>query len=338
MKLSLTLLIALFFVSSISAQWKNQSDRSEWNKEVEKKWSQKNTPEFNGAPYINDLITLDTYIDPFSQDMAEGRYGTKFYFKYYSFKLPAEFKKGDHLHLRITEVINPLDFYLSRLNLTYNNHSIFESGGMFRIDAFYKGRPVLLDGPGIEVQFPVNNPVNEYNLYSYQNNLWTKKQDSKDIKTSADTTESVSENLEFSTSAINKFVSGIKGFLWWNFDVPRNDMTCITGRVKPSNVKYSITVVGISKLGATTGYSDTEEFKINYLQDVTVKVIIETNNDMLGASNNILTNTVDSYFYSDENKKGKCQNIGEINIEKVSPELKKDRGQLLKYLGLNDIR
>ncbi|MCW7480548.1 hypothetical protein [Leptospira kanakyensis] len=337
MKLIFTLFMALFFVSSISAQWKDPSERLEWNKEVEKKWSQKNTPDANGNLSVDHLITLDTYIDPYSQNMAEGRYGTKFNFKYYSFKLPTEFKRGDTLLLRITEVINPLDFYLSRLDLTYNESSIFESGGMFRMDAFYKGQPVPFDGPGIEVQFPVQNPTNVYNLYSYQNNLWEKKQDSKDIQTSANTTESTSDNFEFNLSSIDKIVSGIKGFVWWNFDLPRKNITCLTGRIKSSNTNNSVTVVGISKLGVTTKQFYTDEFKINYLQDVMVKVIVDGGDGTLGASNFIQTNKVDSYFYSDENKKGKCQNIGEIHTKKVSPELKNNRGELLKYLGLNDV-
>lgn len=285
-------------------------------------------------------------INPFRENTITGKYGTKITFPAGAIVTPNKFKKGNILTVELVEVLNDMDFITTGIGLDYSSPKgtphIFESGGMFRISASFLDKPLnIKKGMKLKVQFRVvrNQPgMNVYKLDEFRG--WMEK---GTVETdSSSNQESKSADASFSNGEgglLYSVFSGIDGFGWWNFDKPNPDITCLQGSIDlktDPHPPYFITVVGIDVKGAYSISSDKLSFKINSLQKKQVKLIVMDSRGNFGVSSVLETGDFFAHLNGSNNAKLKCKDAGTVELNKTSPDLRKDRSKLLNFLGLYD--
>ncbi|MCB1141661.1 MAG: hypothetical protein H7A24_13195 [Leptospiraceae bacterium] len=278
-------------------------------------------------------LAQEFQILPQAENTITGKYGTEITIPANAISLPGNFRKGDIIILELIEVINPLDFITSGVDLTYTdargkNH-IFESGGMFKINASYYSRPLRVKkGAQLQVKMPIlrSNPGNMkvFRLDPIRD-AWSSLGDEAPVPPGGD------PEIPF------RYFSGIPDFEWHNFDYPNPNTGCITGEIEPviKNPPYTVIVTGMDFRGATVRNFNTGEFAINTLKDKNVKIIVMDDKGNLGKTDEIKVSTKE-FFLTKLTQKSECMNIGTIKIEKIPPSIRQNRGEFLKYIGLKD--
>lgn len=279
-------------------------------------------------------------INPTMENVIRGKAGTKITIPANSISLPSGYKRGDILTFELIEIYNDLDFITSSISLFYYdpNPNIFESGGMFRLTATYYDKPLNLKrGVNLKVEMPgIISTDRKMKMYKFDEREGWKDKGSMSISQKPIASEGNDSPSEGGEERSFLF-KAMDDFKWWNCDYPNPDTTCIEGKVTPveANPPYSITAIGIDYKNATTKYAEGNKFQMNLIKGKKVKLIAMDGKGNIGLSPE-LAPTGSSVFLKPGDK-GKCMEVGTIEIKKISRDILKDRKKLLNHLGLVDI-
>lgn len=238
------------------------------------------------------------------------------------------------VRLTVTEVIDPLDFVGAGVDLTYVNDAgkleFFQSAGMFRVDAESTSgqRLQLAGGKKIGVQFPNIEPGDAFWVYRHN------------------------KDRQWKLHGHNQQFQGEGGFrvgtrvyqidalnTWYNFDKPVPEATCAKGSVKRKDGRpvtaFAIYSVGISYKGAFARHvRDVSSFKVNVHKSADARFLVIDNTGAVGITAVMRTSDKTGFDQSDERPKNFCQNIGEIEIAPVPPDILSHKTKFSNYLGL----
>ncbi|MFO1527014.1 MAG: hypothetical protein U1F16_13700 [Turneriella sp.] len=234
--------------------------------------------------------------------------------------------------LRVREVIDPLDFVGSGVDLTYFNdkgqREFFQSAGMFRVDAATGDQQVeLAPGKKIGIEFPNIVPGDEFWVYRHDTNLQWKR-------------HGHNQSLEGGTFTVGTRRYQIDALnTWWNFDKPLPEIACAEGRIKwdKDTVKKSFIVysVGISYKGAFGRHlDDADSFRINVHKGALARFLVLHNSGRVGITPVVSVWNKTGYDKADNAAANPCQNVGVISVVPVDETIASDKKRLSEFLGL----
>ncbi|MFZ5630197.1 MAG: hypothetical protein ACOY5B_13785 [Spirochaetota bacterium] len=239
------------------------------------------------------------------------------------------------VRLKVTEVIDPLDFVGAGVDLTFTNDrgklEFFQSAGMFKIDAeTVSGQRVqMAAGKKIEVQFPNIEPGDDFWVYRH------------------------SKDKQWKLHGHNQAFQGEGGFrvgtrvyqidalnTWWNFDKPVPEATCAKGSVRRKDgapvAAFAVYSVGVSYKGAFARYvNKSSAFKVNVHKSSDARFIVFDNKGDVGISPVVRTSDKSGFDQYEEGPKNFCQDIGTIEIAPIDPAILADKKRLSEFLGLS---
>jgi hypothetical protein len=281
-------------------------------------------------------------INPAMENIIKGKAGTKITIPANSISLPSGYKRGDILTFELIEIYNDLDFITSSIGLFYfdPNPNIFESAGMFKLSATYYDRPLHLKrGVKLKVEIPHIIQTNrKMKMYKFdEREGWTDKGNLSSFERTKSIEESSDGPKSFQDEGRSFLFNAMDDFKWWNSDYPNPDTTCIEGKVliTEANPPYSVTSVGIDYKNASTRYADGTKFQMNVIKGKKVKLIAMDARGNIGLLKEINAGSLATFLK--EGDKGKCTDVGAIEIKTISRDILRDRKKLLNHLGLVDI-
>lgn len=136
---------------------------------------------------------------------------------------------------------------------------------------------------------------------------------------------------------------------WWNFDVPNEKFTCITGRLDaPAGRPLLVMAAGITYFGVSKDYTGAGRiFRVNVLKNSDVKLVaVEQNRDQTAAARKtVLLGHLDPVRSSSEtaftkaagaekSSSGKCSDAGTIILKETGRNVLSDRKRLLEHINM----
>lgn len=305
-------------------------------------------------------------IDPGQKNILRAEKGSYFTIESDSFTLPDGFGPGEKIDIHIVEVTRSLEFGAVPVSLEFNHKgkdTLFESAGMFFINATYKDAPLMLKkDKKIEVKFRTKIQGSEFYVYAHDaakgwvrhghnreihdfpgliaQAAGTEARDSQPIVVGGDERAPRGRRRPISPAkpAVAAPAAAAQGALyrvykidrltWWNFDYPKPNLTCLKGKITGSDSEYySVTVFSKSELGAYT-LSLEKDFRISFYRNTIARVVVI---DEKG-------NVAKTPFFETSDEIGhhklpdsKCEDVGPLKIEKIPEEISKDDAKLRKY-------
>lgn len=238
------------------------------------------------------------------------------------------------VRLKVTEVLDPLDFVGAGVDLTFTNDrgklEFFQSAGMFKVDAeTVSGQRVqMAAGKKIEAQFPNIEPGDDFWVYRHN------------------------KDRQWKLHGHNQSFQGEGGFrvgtrvyqidalnTWFNFDKPVPEATCAKGSVKRKDGKpvaaFAIYSVGVSYKGAFARHvSNTSSFKVNVHKSADARFLVFDNTGAVGITPVIPTSDKTGFDQAEEGAKNFCQDIGIIEVAPIDAAILADKKRLSDFLGL----
>ncbi len=238
------------------------------------------------------------------------------------------------VRLRITEVIDPLDFVGAGVDLTYMNDlgklEFFQSAGMFKVDAeTVTGQRVqLAAGKKIRVEFPNIQPGDEFWVYRHNKDKQWKLHGHN---------QSFNNEGGFRVGTRVYQIDALN--TWYNFDKPLPEATCVKGSVKRKDGKpvsaFAVYSVGISYKGAFSRHVNGESaFKVNVHKAADARFLVFDNSGAVGITPVMRTSDKTGFDQAEEGPKNFCQNIGVIELAPVPADILSHKTKLSNFLGL----
>jgi hypothetical protein len=293
-------------------------------------------------------------IDPRKENILTGDKGTRLVIPPGAFDLDYDdLGKNIKINIRLTEYITSFDLSTSGISMTYFNkendeEELFESAGMFHIAADYKNEELkLLEKKKIKVQFPNIVPGEKFNVYKInKSGQWEyngHNQESESTKMSSGIFYALREGRTSNTVYLSVRIYHIDELTYWNFDYPRKDSAWIKGEIgveieDKSKLNYQFFIIGISKKGYWTKWSQKKDFSACYYQNTDVKILIITSDGQIGISEKFNTGERYGHFKNPEGPHNYAKKIKPIKVKKIKKKLLKNRKAFLKYLKLKDKR
>lgn len=238
------------------------------------------------------------------------------------------------VRLKVTEVIDALDFVGAGVDLTFTNDrgklEFFQSAGMFKVDAeTVSGQRVqMAAGKKIQVQFPNIEPGDDFWVYRHN------------------------KEKQWKLHGHNQSFQGEGGFrvgtrvyqidalnTWFNFDKPVPEATCAKGSVKRKDgnqvAAFAVYSVGVSYKGAFARHvSNTSLFKVNVHKSADARFLVFDNTGAVGITPVIRTSDKTGFDQAEEGAKNFCQDIGIIEVAPIDAAILADKKRLYDFLGL----
>jgi len=326
-------------------------------------------------PYSKFLLRLapkakKAYLDPAKSGRVYGNRGTRLLVPANAFVLPAGYKKGGLVTVKLVEIMDRADFALAGVPLTYNNNgrpSLFESAGMFKVSAAYKKQQLKLKkGKKIKVLFPNIVPGKKYRAYYRDGNTWKERGTAKEYKPQLvsqrfrtrkrDIRSSSKGDADLRTynrtrgggdessgprlrrrpgkqySGVRMY--GINNLGWWNFDYPREDLVLIKGtlaRIKGlKDTTVQVVCIGLSVRNMNSVHTKEGSFVIMTLRKHRVKLFVIDAQGNIGKSQTIYTAKAKK-----ENNLWKLK-VKALQLKKPPAYVLKSNWGFKKYLGIYD--
>lgn len=313
--------------------------------------------------------------DPASDTVVTTNSGSRITIERGTLALPASFRRGSQVNVEIIEIIKHVDFLFAGIPMTYTDSSghenLFESGGMFRLRFTYKDREVGFNrGRTLHIELAGNQASGPFHVYALgPDRKWKDKGLGEtnlkpQCRLDSDSILRNSLRLPFSGGRISmtkqsggtaapgedcgsiqfNIYSRIDGPGWWNFDTPKPEFTCLTGRLAGVNGDVSIMGVGLSYYGLSHAFGK-GSYRINAMKDSDIKIIAtftrvqngRIQEYALGSTIIIHTQNQTAHSTLPDGPGNRCQEIPPINIQQADPSLIRDRSAFLQRVGLADM-
>jgi hypothetical protein len=124
-------------------------------------------------PHLSKLMPASQYfhIDPAHKSIIRSEKGSTYTIQPDSFVLPNDFVKTEKIEIHLIEATRSLEFAALPVSLEFSKEgrdTLFESAGMFFIDATYHGKAVpLAKGKKIKVKFRTDVSGDKFYVYHY---------------------------------------------------------------------------------------------------------------------------------------------------------------------------
>jgi hypothetical protein len=238
------------------------------------------------------------------------------------------------VRLRITEVIDPLDFIGAGVDLTYINETgkleFFQSAGMFKVDAesISGTRLQLAPGKKLRVEFPNVEPKGDFWVYQHNKDKKWKLHGHN---------QSFGQEGGFRIGTRVYQIDALN--TWYNFDKPLPEATCAKGNVKRKDGKpmaeYAVYSVGISYKGSFARHvKGSSQFKVNAHKSSSVRFLVFDSTGAVGITPLIQTTGKRGFDKDEEGPNNFCQDIGTIEIAPLEADILSHRTKLANFLGL----
>ncbi len=297
-------------------------------------------------------------INPHKRNVIKAKHGTKLIIPENALDLDYEdLAENDNINIELTEYVDSFALATSGINLIYINdkgkEEIFESAGMFKINAKFNGKSIeLREDKKIDVHFPDIVPGDKFNVYKInKDGYWeydghnqemgiVEKRTSVQEKPFVISEEEIRKR-EKRNKALAKIykvkkktrIYSINKFTPWNFDYPEDSYCCITGSVDyPKEKIYQVFAIGLSRMGSMSQWFEDNSFKINFLKNTKTIIFIITEDGTIGVSRIFNTGDRRGTSKKPEGPHNDFIDIGKIKLKKVSDNILTDRYRLLKYL------
>ncbi|XDD49089.1 hypothetical protein AB3N59_11690 [Leptospira sp. WS92.C1] len=278
-------------------------------------------------------------------------------------KIPTgAFPKSTKIEVRITVLRKHFDYLFAgiptQLGPNQSPNILLESTGMFYLAFFNENGQRIEPKKSLTVELAslTADPSNS-NVYRFSNGNWklvaseinsNTQSNANDknldedqaklypIQASPNIEESMNEGFQF------QIYSKIQSSGWWNFDIPKPEFTCITGKIKNNNFKnLNIQAIGIDYFGTSYGNVDASgNFYLNVLKDQNVKVLVTrfstnpSHSKEIGFLPTFRTQNITAHTSASPSK---CQNVSEIGMIPIPEDAIKDRSKFLKIIDMPDI-
>ena len=298
----------------------------------------KNKPDF---PLLDKLKPANQYfhVNPLEKNLLRAEKGSFFTIEPDSFALPEGYQRGEMIEIHLIEVTKSIEFSALPISLEIEHKgtpTLFESAGMFFINATYKNKPLALrPGKKIEVKFRTDIQGEEFYVYNHDAEKgWQRHGHNQEIWLIAAPRKAVPPRPFYVKPAVAKAaralyrVYKIDRLTWWNFDYPKPDLTCLKGKVSGSDSQsYSVTVFSKSELGAYT-LQLPKDFKISFYRNTTARIfVIDEKGNVARTSFFETSDEIGHHKLPDS----KCEDVGPLKMETIPPEVLNDEVKLKKY-------
>ncbi|WP_232371644.1 hypothetical protein [Leptospira ainazelensis] len=251
---------------------------------------------------------------------------------------PRSFPKTNRVEVRVITLNNHADFLFAgiptQIGPNRSPNLLLESTGMFYVSFFDEDGKRIEPKKKLRVElFPLADP-NGSNIYRYTKGNW-------DLISEKQETSTISE-IEGADSIPFQIYSKIDSSGWWNFDKPKPEFTCVTGKILAKNPEeFSIQGIGIDYFGTSYGSIEPSGiFTLNVLKDSNVKIfaVLTPKNKKTQKEIGFLPTfrTQKLTTFSSE-KKSQCQKVSEISTFPIEESVFKDRTQFLKAIDMPDL-
>ncbi len=294
-------------------------------------------------------------INPSIQNVVTGKRGTRLYIPPKAFDIDYDdLKKNKNFKVQLTEYIDTFDFLTSGVSLRYHNPltkraEVFESAGMFKVTATYKGKKTKLKkNKGITVEFPNVVPGEKFNVYRINSSgQW--EYDGHNQESIPKRKSSSRFKMDVEIKRLNpvayKRIVGVRKYVitsltYYNFDYPRPESACVKGLVKIDNQKkkrlfYQVYILPLKTRGYWRNHSSVKQFKVSYFNNTKVKLMILTSDGRIGKSRIFWTSPRFGHHKKKEGPHCYCKKSGKvIRLKKIDDSILKSRKKFMKYLGL----
>lgn len=235
--------------------------------------------------------------------------------------------------VRVTEVIDPLDFVGAGVDLTYFNEKdqreFFQSAGMFRVDAAAAGDEPVALAPGrkIGIEFPNVVPGDEFWVYRHDANMQWKRHGHNQQ----------GEGNMFSVGTRRYSIDALN--TWWNFDKPLPEIACAQGRVQwqkdAGRTAFTVHSVGISYKGSfARREQDLSSFRVNVHKGSIARFLVIDTSGRIGITPPVSVWNKTGFDRAEDAAKNVCQDIGTIEVAAVDETIASDKKRLSEFLGL----
>jgi hypothetical protein len=297
-------------------------------------------------------------INPLKRNIIKATHGTKLIIPEKALDLDYDdLSENDKVEIEITEYIDSFALAASGINLIYINNEgkeeIFESAGIFKINAQLNGENIELDeDKKIDVHFPNIVPGDKFNVYKLnKKGQWEYDGHNQEMEIAENRvsigrkpiviSEEEKRKREKRNRALAKIykvkrktrIYSINKFTTWNFDYPEDSYCCITGSVEYQKEKiYQVFAIGLSRMGCMSRWFEDNTFKINFLKNTRIIIFIITEDGTIGFSKIFNTGNRRGTSKKPEGPHNYCIDIDKIPLKKVSDNILTNRYRLLKYL------
>ncbi|WP_244939947.1 hypothetical protein [Leptospira adleri] len=252
---------------------------------------------------------------------------------------PRSFPKTNRVEVRVINLNNHADFIFAGIPTQIGGPSrnpilLLESTGMFYVSFFNEDGRRIEPKKNLSVELlPLANP-NGSNVYRYTKGHWDLISEKPETVTRS--------GIEGADSVPFQIYSKIDFSGWWNFDKPKPEFTCVTGKILAKNPEeFSIQGIGIDYFGTSHGSIEPSGvFTLNVLKDSNVKIIAVFTPKNKKAKKEIgflpTFRTQNRTAFSAE-KKPQCQMISEITTFPIEDSVFQNRAQFLKTIDMPDL-
>ncbi len=221
----------------------------------------------------------------------------------------------------LREAYSSLAIAFSGVDMCYTDQSgqryLFESAGMFKVDADQNGTPLrLAPGKKINVQMPNVAPGSKFNIYRLdKNGTWQYYGHNQESGPPARTESSDPRRV------IDVRTFFITGLTWWNIDYPDSNIACLKGTVRYKDGRkgkiLSAFAVGVSNRFGFKGIGSDNEFRVYSLIASKAKVVVIDTEGFAGISDTVRTWSNPGNINRPESRFNQCQDIGVIEMKKI---------------------
>ncbi|WP_232380654.1 hypothetical protein [Leptospira ainlahdjerensis] len=251
---------------------------------------------------------------------------------------PRSFSKTEQVEVRIITLNKHADFLFAGIPTQIGSNRspalLLESTGMFYVSFFNEDGKRIEPKKNLKVELlPLTDP-NGSNVYRYTKGNW-------DLISQKQESSAISE-IEGSDWIPFQIYSKIDSSGWWNFDKPKPEFTCVTGKILAKNPEeFLIQGVGIDYFGTSYGVVEPSGvFRINVLKNSNVKIFALFTPKNKNAKREIgffpTFRTQERTTFSSE-KNPRCQKVSEISTFPIEESIFQNRARFLKTIDMPDI-
>jgi len=287
----------------------------------------------------NTLKTISTKAEVFSllpakPEKIKSKSGMTIQFPKDALILSSGIPAKGPVKIALKTVLKPYDFFTSSIPMTYQEKGktyLFESGGMFKISATYKGKNLTLaKNKNIKVTFPYSVPKKGFKLFYRKEGRWNLYAPRIRSKTKAHSSASIKRKKE--TIFINQLA-------YWNIDRPVDDLAFIKVNFNHKKIKKTslirACVLGMDHNSITWRTSKPgSRFVIKTLNNKKAKVIALAKGGYVACSPVITINKNTKQYPISYNRNVLTLDIGQLQFKKVPDYIYKNPLLLARHLGL----
>lgn len=292
-------------------------------------------------------------INPLKKNVITGKKGTHLTIPKEVFDINYDdLNKEDTVTVKLIEVMDTFDFPCSGIELTYYDENgeekLFESAGMFKVTADYKGKELALaDNKKIKVEFPNLVPGDKFNVYKinkkgewqydgHNQELAIEEWATEDmVIKDSDGVERILKPTVVKTISVRRYY--IDALTWWNFDYPVPLSVCISGKIDGDYEKYfQVAAIGISRKGyQVSTYYKGNEFKVDAFIKTDIKIVIISDKG-IGYSKTFNTGDKPGTKRYKEGPNNFYMKIKKIELKNINDYNTKDRKKFLQSIGIKE--